>query len=99
MTIRLPSELANSLATVARIEGLSQATIVRRALDLHLRSRASEPAKFDLCRASHEDEDEALRALLAEAGVAPDQPLTQDDVDAHFIPAERVADYLVGLGE
>lgn len=99
MTLRLPLELAESLATVARIEGLSQAAIVRRALDLHLSARATEPEFVALCKASRDDADEALRALLRAVGLDPDQPLTQDDVDAHFISSEQVPDYLADLGD
>lgn len=97
MTLRLSPELSELLTTVARIEQLSQAAIIRRALDGHLRTRAAEPEFIALYQAAQAEQDEAVRALLLEAGVDPDQPL--DAIADHLIPAEQVANYLTHLDD
>ena len=97
MTLRLPPELSELLTTVARIEHLSQAAVIRRALDGHLRTRAAEPEFIALCQAAQAEQDQAVRALLLEAGVDPDQPL--DAITDRLIPAEQVTDYLARLDD
>ena len=97
MTLRLAPELSEQLSTVARIEGLSQAAVIRRALDAHLRARAAEAEFVALSQAAQAEQDEAVRALLLEAGVDPDQPL--EAIVDHLIPAEQVADYLAHLDD
>jgi predicted transcriptional regulator len=97
MTLRLSSELSELLTTVARVERLSQAAVIRRALAGHLRARAAEPEFIALYQAAQAEQDEAVRALLLEAGIEPDQPL--DEIADRLIPAEQVADYLARLDD
>ncbi len=97
MTIRLPPELSELLSAVARAEHLSQAAVIRRALDGHLRTRAAEPEFVALYQAEQAEQDEAVRALLLEAGIEPDQPLGA--ISDQLIPPEQVADYLARLDE
>lgn len=97
MTLRLSPELSGLLSTVARVEHLSQAAVIRRALDGHLRTRATEPEFVALYQAAQAEHDEALRALLLEAGIEPDQPLAE--IADRLIPAEQVADYLARLSD
>jgi predicted transcriptional regulator len=97
MTLRLPSELAEQLRTVAAVEHLSQAAVIRRALDIHLRARTTESEFVALSQAAHDEQDEAVRELLRNAGIDPDKP--PDEIADHLVPAERVADYLAGLGD
>jgi predicted transcriptional regulator len=97
MTLRLAPELSKLLTTVARVERLSQAAVIRRALDGHLRARAAEPEFVALCQAAQAEQDEAVRALLLDAGIDPDQPL--DAIADHLIPAEQVAAYLAHLDD
>jgi len=92
MTLRLAPELSELLTTIARIERLSQAAVIRRALDGHLRARVAAPAFVALCQAAQAEQDEAVRALLLEAGIEPDQPLGA--IADQLIPAEQIADYL-----
>jgi predicted transcriptional regulator len=97
MTLRLSPELSELLTTVARVEHLSQAAVIRRALDGHLSARAAEPEFVALYQAAQAEQEEAVRALLLEAGVDPDQPLHQ--IANRLIPAEKVADYLARLDD
>jgi predicted transcriptional regulator len=97
MTLRLSPELSELLTTVARVEHLSQAAVIRRALNHHLRARAAEPEFVALYQAAQAEQDEAVRALLLEAGVDPGQPL--DAIADRLVPAEQVADYLAHLSD
>ena len=75
----------------------AQAAVIRRAVDHHLRTRAAEPEFVARYQAAQADQDEAVRALLLEAGVDPDRPL--EAIADRLIPAEQVADYLARLDD
>jgi hypothetical protein len=63
MTLRLSSETARELETVARIDGVSVSDAVRRAIDAHIDARREDRAFRDRLEKSIEEHRDILERL------------------------------------
>ncbi len=97
MTLRLAPELSKLLTTVARVERLSQAAVIRRALDGHLRARAAEPSSSPSAKQHRPSRTRPCARSCSRRASSPTNRSARSPTS--LIPAEQVADYLAHLDD
>lgn len=77
MSLRMPWELAEGLEAVARVDGMTMAEAIRKAVADHIVTRRAEPAFQERLRKRIQEDQEVLERLAEEGGLlTPSRTIT-----------------------